>query len=99
MRDRETATANMERYRAGLHARGLCIRCRKPLERERAHRMLCAECAIQNRMQTNARRDRLRARGLCIDCGVRAPVPGQTRCRSCAIRAAEYQYKKYHGQD
>ncbi len=96
MKDKDYMRESMARYRAELHRSGLCIRCRKPLERERAHRLLCAACADQSRMETTVRRDRLRARGLCIDCGVRAPVTGQIRCRSCALKRAEYQYDKRH---
>ena len=96
MTERDKWREATERYRERLHAKGLCIRCRRPLERERAHRLECAACAAENRLRTEERRERLRARGLCIDCGVRRPVTGQVRCRSCAIKAAEWQYSKHH---
>ena len=98
MKDRKRETETMARYRAAIHARGLCIRCRKPLEPERAHYLECAACMEITRRNTGARRKELIARGLCIDCGKNAAQAGHLRCFGCARRRAEWQEKRRNGE-
>lgn len=80
--------ANMKAYRERLHVRGLCIRCRQPLEPERARYMLCEVCARKQRLISRARTERLKAKGLCVWCGFRKAVDGATMCRTCKLRQA-----------
>ena len=73
-------------YQQKLFAHGLCIRCKRAKGPERAGRLECAECAAKTREKSEERHRRLAEKGLCIDCGVRAALPGRTICEGCAYR-------------
>lgn len=88
----ERANANRKAYRDRLHARGLCIRCRQPLEPERAGKMLCAACADYDCAAHRARYHRLKNDGVCVSCGKRMAAKGRTLCKPCLFdRAARQQ--------
>lgn len=44
---------------------------------------------MKRRAYNRERRERLTARGLCIDCGRRPAIEGQTRCHTCARKKRE----------
>ena len=94
----ERKRASARRYQENLHARGLCIRCRKPLEAHRAHYLECAACSEITRARSLERQKRLAERGLCVQCGVRQAMTGRKRCLICAAQAADADYKRRHGQ-
>ena len=98
MRDRKKETENMARYRERIHARGLCIRCRKPLEPERARYYDCQACMEISRRHATERRQNLIARGLCIDCGRNMAQAGRLRCFECARRRAEWAENHRKGE-
>ena len=97
MKDRQREAETRAKYREAIHARGLCIRCRKPLEPERAHYLECAACMEITRRNNGARRQELIARGLCVDCGKNAARAGHQRCFACSLKAAERQAKRREG--
>lgn len=75
-------------------ARGRCPACN-------GMRMLvpgkktCAVCAEKKAAQCKARRERLKAAGLCTRCGKRQPVAGILLCQIC--REKEHgDYERYH---
>lgn len=87
--------ANHKAYRDRLHARGLCIRCRQPLEPERAGVLLCAACAAHSRDLRRARYHRLKDKGLCVVCGRNKTDTGRVKCRTCLLDAAERDHRRY----
>lgn len=80
---------------------GICWGCKKTYAE--AGRIYCRACASRvkakrarndpggerNKAYTKAWRDRLRAEGLCIDCG-RQAKKGCVRCARCLKRGKEY---------
>ena len=71
---------------------GLCGECYENYKRCYTHYQ------EQNREIVNARNREIRARrkaaGLCVDCGKPA-IPGRTKCRQCAERAAKRCRRSY----
>ena len=81
--------------------RGICFYCKKAYAEP--GRTYCKKC-LQRKLAMNERRDpdrvkrnsynrerreRLKAEGLCVDCGRRPAVEGQTRCPVCAQKKRE----------
>lgn len=81
-------TVNARNYRNRLRGQGLCIRCRNPVEPERAGKSLCVACARIQREKAILRRERLHAAGLCEICGKRPARPGVHQCMACGIKHA-----------
>ena len=82
-------------YRAKLHAAGLCVKCRRPVEDERAGRQMCAACARAQNERQHKRRARLVAAGICEICGREPARNGSTVCLACGVRRAEYYNAAY----
>ena len=84
---------------------GICARCYKTWAEP--GRVYCANCkkkiaahakqtdpdGSKNRARCQARRDRLRDAGLCINCGKRKAVQGNCLCVKCADKCAESAVK------
>lgn len=77
------ATRYRKRHRAKVHARGLCDRCRRPVE---GGAWKCGRCAAELAELHRERRARFKAAGKCQHCGKRPPRPGQVNCDPCAER-------------
>lgn len=82
---------NLNRTRA-FRSAGQCVACGVELENG-WHKRLCPTCNenakayVQKHRQ--AKRDERHERmafGVCVDCGVREPVPGRKRCAECIER-------------
>lgn len=87
-----------KRYHKRLRARGICGRCYKPVEPERIGMIYCAKCAEKANRYGKARREMLRARGMCTCCGQEPAQEGRTLCLACGIKCTErvraYQKRK-----
>lgn len=80
---------------------GICARCRTAYAEP--GRVYCKSCARRDKAMSERRdpggearraccrerRARLKAAGLCVGCGKRPPVEGQTRCAVCARKKRE----------
>lgn len=76
---------------------GICPRC--AIRWSEPGRVYCADCAEKNRKAAKdyctaasckARRERLKAQGLCVNC-TRPAVPGRVLCAECARKNNEAQ--------
>ena len=82
-------------------AHGICVGCR--MAYAEPGRVYCAKCARKRRVSAEKhdpgnvihrqfnkdRRDRLKAEGLCIDCGKKPAADGKLRCRTCGAKQNE----------
>lgn len=105
----EEAVARKKQYQRDRYRwyveHGICARCYKTWS-EPGH-VYCVNCAKKmkayqrrtdpdssiNRTKCQARRDRLREAGLCINCGKQRPVEGKCLCAKCAGKCAESAVK------
>lgn len=76
---------------------GICPKCKR--EWSRPGRVFCEACAKVKQKSTQkyctaasckARRERLKAQGLCVNC-TRQAVPGRVLCAECARKNSEAQ--------
>ena len=76
-----------DRYKA----QGLCVNCGKPVESERAGKLLCATCAANGSNYERKRYERYKAEHKCVNCGKqdKNTLKGKTRCFNCAIKESE----------
>ena len=81
--------ANM--YNARSKAKGLCVQCHKPVDRDGS---LCSACS--EKINEKSRRDRAfyKENGLCLDCGSQV-YDGKSRCEMCRIKRADAQRAYY----
>lgn len=81
-----------ERYKA----QGLCVKCLKPVEPERAGMIECVNCAAKAGANTKARYERYKSEQRCVVCGKqdKNTLGGRTRCFDCAVKGAD-QHKAY----
>lgn len=88
----DKSNAAKKAYRERLHERGLCIKCRRPLEEDRRSKTLCAECSRKQYERNKGRYDRLKKQGVCVWCGKSPAQHGKTLCIWCGIKRAEIQH-------
>lgn len=93
-----------DRYRWYVE-HGICARCYKTWAEP--GRVYCANCKKKiaahakqtdpdgslNRARCQARRDRVKAAGLCVNCGKRKPVENKCLCATCAKKFNESHLK------
>lgn len=73
----------MERYRQRDND-GLCVVCGGPRDRER--RKTCLKCATKQNECWRGRYHALKTMGICVRCGYRPAIKGQTLCEECKAR-------------
>jgi predicted amidophosphoribosyltransferase len=78
-----------KKYYDDRKAKGLCVRCSKPLDRDS---VICSECTEQNRIEENKTYHFYKENGICPLCKTRQVYNG-TYCELCRAKRTEYQTK------
>ena len=65
---------------------GLCVRCRKSNETEKAY---CPDCLIVMAVRSKKSTDKVRSRGICIKCRKNQAGDGFAWCESCRMERKE----------
>lgn len=85
----DSSKYNHTRYMQ-MKEKGLCPRCRKPMDRKGA---LCTSCRAKAIVYERETREFLRANRICPYCRKNKLLENEKRCYDCYIYAAEYREK------
>lgn len=77
-----------KRRRQRFKDSGMCVRCGKPAVKGKTQCERCGNIAL---VESKARYEAKRERGICTACGMRRPAPKKTMCEICLAKMAERQ--------